>query len=124
IQSGGVLRSYQLVVPAGYNGTRPYPVVLGLHALTVDYHFVPDMVGFAAMSSRYRFIGVAPSGLRNGSVPYWNAAPVANNYDITFFNDLLDHLESSLCVDTGRIDATGMSNGAQMSALLACRLPR
>src|SRR4029077_16852178 len=102
---------------------RPYAIVLGLHALTVDYRFVPNMVGFADAPTKYDFIGVAPSGLRNGTTPYWNAAPVEVNGDVAFIGRLLDHLESTMCIDTARVFSTGMSNGAQMSSLLACRLP-
>ena len=80
------------------------------------------MIGFGDMSSRYRFIGVAPSGRLDGTTPYWLAAPSVDNYDLTFINDLLDVLEAKLCVDPRRIYSTGMSNGAQMSSLLACRL--
>ena len=124
IVSDGVDRTYQLDVPASYDGTRPYAIVLGLHALTVDYRFVPNMVGFADASTKYEFIGVAPSGLRNGTTPYWNAAPVEANGDVAFIGRLLDHLESTMCIDTARVFSTGMSNGAQMSSLLACRLPQ
>jgi polyhydroxybutyrate depolymerase len=42
---------------------------------------------------------------------------------VAFIDDLLDLLERELCVDAARVYATGMSNGAQMSSLLACRLP-
>jgi polyhydroxybutyrate depolymerase len=41
---------------------------------------------------------------------------------VDFISDLLDLLERDLCVDTARVYATGMSNGGQMSSLLACRL--
>jgi polyhydroxybutyrate depolymerase len=121
--SGGKERSYQLDIPASYDGTKPLPIVLGLHSLTVSYKFVPALSGFPEMNAKYDFIDVAPSGLLDGKTPYWNAAPVADNYDVTFINDLLDHLEATLCVDTARVFSVGMSNGAQMSSLLACRLP-
>lgn len=121
--SGGNDRAYQLDIPAGYDGTKPYAIVFGLHSLTVDYRIVPGMSGFADMTPKYDFIGVSPSGLVNGTAPYWNAAPVADNYDVTYLTELLDHLEATLCVDTARVFSVGMSNGAQMSSLLACRLP-
>ncbi|HEY7137689.1 MAG TPA: hypothetical protein VIB48_21730 [Acidimicrobiia bacterium] len=120
--SDGVLRHFQLTIPVGYDGKKPFPVVLGLHALTVSYEFVAPMIGFADMEKRYPFIGVAPSGRLDGTTPFWLAAPAPDNYDLTFFNDLLDLLEARLCVDTSRVYSTGMSNGAQMSSLLACRL--
>ena len=122
LTSGGKERAYELDIPAGYDGTKPYAVVFGLHSLTVDYRIVPGMSGFADMNPTYDFIVVSPSGLIS-TVPYWNAAPAADNYDVTFLTELLDHVEATLCVDTARVFSVGMSNGAQMSSLLACRLP-
>jgi polyhydroxybutyrate depolymerase len=46
---------------------------------------------------------------------------VPDNADADFLAELLDELEATLCVDTGRIFSIGMSNGAQMSSLIACR---
>jgi polyhydroxybutyrate depolymerase len=122
IMSGGKSRSYQLDVPVSYDGRTPYALVFGLHSLTVSYQIVPGMSGFGDMTPQYRFIDVAPSGLVS-TAPYWNAAPVAANYDLTFITNLLDHLEATLCIDTTKVFSIGMSNGAQMSSLLACRLP-
>jgi len=119
---GGKDRTYQLDVPDGYDATKPYGLVFGLHSLTVDYRIVPGMSGFADMAKKYQFIGVSPSGLIS-TVPYWNAAPVADNYDVTYITELLDHVEKTMCIDTAKVFSVGMSNGAQMSSLLACRLP-
>ena len=121
--SDGVLRHYQLMIPAGYTGRTPLPLLFGLHPLSISYQVVAPMIGFADMESRYDFVGVAPSGRLNGPTPFWLAAPSADNYDIRFINHLLDQLEAHLCIDTRRVYSTGMSNGAQMSSLLACRLP-
>jgi polyhydroxybutyrate depolymerase len=121
MRSGGVERRYLMDVPASYDGAKPYALLLGLHALTEDYHAMPSMAGFD-QGGRYRFIGVAPSGLVSGSTPYWDAAPTADNYDVAFIAHLLDRVEATLCIDPSRVFATGMSNGAQMSSLLACRL--
>jgi polyhydroxybutyrate depolymerase len=123
LTSEGVERSYQLIVPDSYDGTKPYAIVFGLHSLTVDYRTVAPMAGFGDMDATYDFIGVSPSGLRNGAVPYWNAAPAEDNADVTFIEDLLDHLEATMCIDTGKVFSVGMSNGAQLASLLACRLP-
>lgn len=120
--SGGEERKYQLIIPKDYDGTKPLPLVFFLHSLTVDYHIVPAMSGAPDMAGSYDFIGVSPSGLVS-TVPYWNAAPAADNYDVTYLTDLLDHLEATLCVETAEVFSVGMSNGAQMSSLLACRLP-
>ena len=39
--------------------------------------------------------------------------------DFSFVRRLLDRLEESLCIDTSRVYATGMSNGAGLTSLLA-----
>ncbi len=122
IRSGGRERSYELAVPRSYDGTTPYAIVFGLHPLTVGYQFMPSEVGFSTYQARYRFIGVAPSGLTDPA-PFWDAAPTTPNYDVTFISDLLTHLERAMCIDTSRVFSTGISNGAQLSSLLGCRLP-
>jgi polyhydroxybutyrate depolymerase len=120
--SGGEERRFQVSVPEGYDGREPLPVVLGLHGLTVDYRAIPALSGFDDMAGRYDFIAVSPSGRLDGTVPFWLAAPVAPNRDVTFVADLLDLLEAELCIDPSRVFSTGMSNGGQMSSLLACQL--
>jgi polyhydroxybutyrate depolymerase len=120
--AGGVERAFRLDIPESYDGRRALPLVLELHALTVDYRIVPGMTGLATTMAGHAFIGVSPSGLRDGATPFWNAAPVPANEDVAFVRALLDHLEAELCIDTARVLSTGMSNGAQMSSLLACRL--
>jgi polyhydroxybutyrate depolymerase len=42
--------------------------------------------------------------------------------DVHFVTQLLDTLERELCVDTHRVYATGMSNGAGMATTLGCEL--
>jgi len=124
ITSGDQERVYELTIPEGYDGVTPLPLVFGLHALTISYTFVAPLGGFADMAQQYDFIAVSPSGLLDGgTVPYWLAAPTEENYDLQFFNDLLDQLEADLCIDTSQVFSLGMSNGGQMSSLLACEMP-
>jgi len=120
--AGGTQRIYQLDVPANYTGKKPFALVLALHPLSVSYTYMPSVVRFATNAFQYRFIGVAPSGLHSGSTPYWDAAPTVSNYDVTFLSTLIDHLESTMCINTSEVFSTGISNGAQMSSLLGCRL--
>lgn len=113
---------YQLIVPEGYDGTTPLPLVFGLHALTVSYTFVPAGAGFADMAEDYDFIGVSPSNLVDNGTFFWMAAPVEDNPDVVFMEALLDELEAELCIDTTKVFSTGQSNGAQMSSVLACQV--
>jgi polyhydroxybutyrate depolymerase len=121
--SGGVERKFQLTVPQSYDSKKPFPILFGLHALSISNTFVSGMTGFADMAPQFDFIGVAPSGRLDGTIPFWLAAPSRDNYDVRFIGDLLDKLEREMCVDRARVYSTGMSNGGQMSSLLACRIP-
>jgi len=123
IVSGGLARTYELTVPASYTGKTPYALVFGLHPLSVSYQFMPSEVGFTTYQKKYHFIGVAPSGL-TVPAPFWDAAPSTPNYDVNFISQLMTHLEATLCIDTSRVFSTGISNGAQLSSLLGCRLSR
>jgi len=114
-------RSYELLVPDDYDGTTPLPLVLGLHSLTVSYQFVSTGAGFADMFAEHDFIAVMPSG-RTDPTSFWLATPTEENYDLTYLDDLLDQLETDLCIDTSRVFSTGLSNGGQMSSLLACQM--
>lgn len=52
----------------------------------------------------------------------WEGDPDAptNISDVTFTLELLNHLQSTFCVDTTRIYAAGKSNGGGFTAKLAC----
>jgi polyhydroxybutyrate depolymerase len=123
LTSKGVERRFQLVLPDGYDGSTPMPVVLGLHALTVPYTVVSQLQAFPDMALDHDFIAVFPSGLVSNGAPYWLAAPTADNYDLVFLEELLDLIEAEVCIDPSRVFSTGISNGGQMSSLLACELP-
>jgi len=121
--SGGKERAYQLILPKTYDGKKPLPIVFALHPDVISNTVIPPMVGFPDMAATYDFIGVSPSGLIDGKIPYWMAVRTEPpGHDIVYFSDLLDLLERELCVDPSRVYATGMANGAQMASLLACQL--
>jgi polyhydroxybutyrate depolymerase len=120
----GIERVYETIVPEGYDGTRPLPIVLGLHPLSIPHTVVPSIVGFADAAEEHDFIAVVPAGRRNGPTPFWNAAPQPHNDDVSFIADVLDDVEAQLCVDTSRVFSTGMSNGGHMSSILACQLSK
>lgn len=122
MRSGGLERQYQLVLPEGYDGREPLPLVLSLHALTVNYAVTPSIYGLLEAAAEDPVVIVAPSGLVSAGAPYWLAAPVEPNRDVDFIAGLLDRLEGEVCFDTSQVFSTGQSNGGQMSSLLACRL--
>jgi polyhydroxybutyrate depolymerase len=89
-------------------------------------------------------IGLVPGSENAGSfqgMPFWNlfgpgdvdfGPPRGSNLgvdssligadDVSFVAQLLDGLEQELCIDTRRVYAAGMSNGAGMATMLGCIL--
>jgi polyhydroxybutyrate depolymerase len=76
--------------------------------------------GLGPYGDEQGFVTVTPHGPGQGPVPYWDTTP--GGPDQVFIEDVLDDVESSLCVDTARVFVTGLSNGAMMTSMLACEL--
>jgi polyhydroxybutyrate depolymerase len=120
-------RTYLLHVPASYNGADAVPLVLGFHGMTGNS---AGMEAYSQLSVRADqpdggFIVVYPQGLiAPFGITHFNnwQRPSPEPDDVGFVAQLLDTLESQLCIDTGRVYSTGFSNGAMMSTRLACSL--
>jgi polyhydroxybutyrate depolymerase len=118
----GVARTYDLYVPAAYDGTRRLPLVFNLHGLTSNpwqQAFLSQMNAFA---DEHDVIVVYPAGLGaswNAGVCCGDAMTQARD-DVGFIRALAAELQATLCVDPSRTYATGMSNGGFLSHRLAC----
>ena len=64
-----------------------------------------------------------PSGRLNGSTPFWNTAPTERQLRRHVHRRAARRARRRPTASTRRVFSMGMSNGAQMSSLLACRLP-
>lgn len=116
-------RSYQLYIPAVYNGTQAVPLVLNLHGYgsnNTQQMFYGD---FKAIADTANFLIVAPQGLNdNTGTAHWNANWGTGVDDLSFLSDLIDTIASNYNINTNRIYSTGMSNGGFMSFTLAGQL--
>ena len=119
IQSGGVDRQYKLFVPADGDGTEPRPVVLAIHGGGSGKDIFGNISQMGALAQQEGFVAVFSHGL--GQPPTWDYS--ADGADLTYLNDLLDTVESKLCIDTAREYVTGFSAGAAMTTLLSCTQP-
>jgi polyhydroxybutyrate depolymerase len=121
--SGGVERTAILHVPPAAAGQR-LPLLVGLHG--AGGKFFESYSGFSVLADSEGFIAVYPNPIdKADGNTFWNI----NNRqagggpdDVQFISDLLDYVESNLCVDTSRVYAAGVSNGGGMAARLACEL--
>ncbi len=121
LPSGGLERTYILHVPPQYDGTRETPLVLNLHGFGSNARQQAIYSGFPAKGDHEGFIVVTPNG--TGAPQHWNYPGLPGTDDIAFIRELLDRLESDLCIDAKRVFVSGMSNGAAMSSFVACAMP-
>ena len=119
IESGGYQRTYRIHLPADYHSFIPTPVILTFGGRGESSTTIESYTGFDDLNA----IAVYPDGLLSGGETSFGGAPYsppAN--DVLFVSDLLDQLQSTLCVDPLRIYADGKSNGGGFTGLLACQL--
>jgi poly(3-hydroxybutyrate) depolymerase len=115
LEVDGVLRTYLLDVPAGYDGTTPYPLVFAFHGATTSGEFFRSaFYGNLLSAMADEAVVVHPDAL--GSPSAWNEAA-----DVPFFDAMLASLESSACIDDTRVFATGHSSGGFFTNTLGCQ---
>jgi poly(3-hydroxybutyrate) depolymerase len=121
-------RTYLLHVPPSYNGGDAVPVIFNFHGLGSNSASQEAYSQFSTLADQASggFIVVYPQGLTSAAISstHFNAWQLGSPEpdDVGFTSQLLDTLESQLCIDANRVYSTGMSNGAIMSTRLACSL--
>jgi polyhydroxybutyrate depolymerase len=120
--SGGAERSYLLHVPAGYDGATPLPLAMLFHGFSLPADAFATYTAFNGIADERNVIVVYP--LAQGDPAAWNTnADITVADDVAFANDLLDKLETELCIDPDRIFVAGYSNGGAMAQRVACAAP-
>ena len=125
---GGLNRSYLVHVPKGYDSTKPEPVVLALHGMAMTGAMMVNFTGLNDTSEKNNFIVVYPNGTGFGPLQTWNAGGLPPKIakgkpdDVEFIGKVLDDVSARTNVDTKRIYACGMSNGAMMCYRLAAEM--
>ena len=121
LRVNGVERTYLLLVPSSYRPGTPAPLVLVFHGAGGRGRRMAPHTGFSRLAQREGFVAVYPDGLGRR----WNdgRGTAAGQDDVGFVRALLDTLRRELSLDSNRVYATGISNGAMFSYRLACDLP-
>jgi polyhydroxybutyrate depolymerase len=124
-------RSVLVHLPAGFDGSRRYPLLFLLHGSGGTGAQMLARSGLSATADRHGFIVAAPDGgipANNGFV--WNIpgvptitgkVPTAQDADdVAFIGAAIDQLVAQACVDRAQVYATGLSGGGRMSSWLGC----
>jgi len=109
-------------VPPGYDGKSLVPVVLVLHGFAQPPMTMAGFTGLNETSDREGFLVVYPGG--TGFPVRWNSGGFRGQSgdDVGYIRAVIDDVIGSAPVDSRRVYATGMSNGAMMCYRLAAEL--
>jgi polyhydroxybutyrate depolymerase len=120
----GAPRQYRLAVPSEPTGKRPLPLILNFHGAGSNDVAQGVVSQLEEKGPARGFVVVTPlSNLREWSKP---GPKFFEPYDanLAFPRALIDAAAANLCIDKHRVYATGLSDGAGMSAYLGCKLSR
>lgn len=116
---GGLVRTYELHVPAG---ARPTALVVNLHAAGATGRDQAALTHYNAVADAHGFAVVYPDGIdmswadgRGASTPDRQGID-----DVGFLTALASKLASDYGISPGRVYVTGLSAGAFMANRLAC----
>lgn len=119
VEFQGVQRTFILHVPPNHDGRTALPLVVMLHGGFGSAVNAARDYGWPAKADAEGFYALFPDGL--GTVQTWNAEhccgfALDNNVDdVGFLRELIGGLGRLLPIDSKRVFATGMSNGAMLS---------
>jgi poly(3-hydroxybutyrate) depolymerase len=117
IDVSGTSREYILTLPASYDASHPYRLILAFHGRQYDAQSVAD--GGPPGSGPYYGI---QSEAKDTAIFVAAQATSASwsSSDVPYVKAMVTHFESELCIDQNRVFATGFSMGAIMTITLGC----
>ncbi|KAK8119688.1 uncharacterized protein PG998_004314 [Apiospora kogelbergensis] len=117
-------RRYRVHLPAGYDPTKPTPVILSYHGAhgTIEKQCALDQLTDPARNRDYIVVYLQALVPQGSDKTEWQVAPGADKTDdVGFTADVLAALDGELCVDPRRVYATGKSQGGGfVGQTLAC----
>lgn len=142
-------RAFDLMLPRGWDGAAPLPVVFGFHGgsgnrtaaartgCPMGHTTRPDCFQASALAAGYAVVFPDGTGARLlDEVRTWNAGGGVRGFnctsgracrdgvdDMAYLDALLAEVRRLIPVDARRIHATGLSNGAALAHRWACERP-
>jgi poly(3-hydroxybutyrate) depolymerase len=118
IMLNGVERPYLLAVPPGYDPSKAHPLIFGFHGSGGDREQLRRYMNLESPAAG-QAIFIYPQGLPNdGGTTEWDTAPASA--DLILVDMLLEQYKAELCIDSGRLFATGHSFGGCMTNAVGC----
>ncbi|MEZ4464479.1 MAG: hypothetical protein R3F43_08215 [bacterium] len=123
--TGDQVRTFRLMVPSTYDGSRPLPVIFAWHWLNASSASFVREAELESAIEELDFIAVLPDALRNanGDKAYFLSWPFAEVWgvdgELRFFDDLLACVGDQLNIDRDRVYGIGVSAGGLWLTSLA-----
>jgi polyhydroxybutyrate depolymerase len=119
----GTERDYLLSIPPAYDPAQRAPLVLNFHGLGSNKEQQALYSGMNQKAGAEGYLVITPDGTGE-TLKRWSFPPLPGaTADVDFVKQILKTTSRTLCIDAARIYATGISNGAIFSTMLACALP-
>jgi poly(3-hydroxybutyrate) depolymerase len=112
IEVNGMSADYLLDLPAAYDKTRPYPLVIAFRRTDTTPEALRESLGLPLVAGADAVL-VHPNCPENAST--WDV-----QRDLPLIDALLSELESTYCIDQGRVFAVGLGQGALLVNAFAC----
>lgn len=122
----GLTREYVFHIPE--NLPKNAPLVIVMHGYSSDAFTIQEYSGMDEVADKHGFVVCYPRGsVDHRGNRFWNVGydfhPDVTIDDVDFIVKLAQYLQKEHELSAQNTFATGMSNGGEMSYLLACRAP-
>lgn len=124
------LRSYLLYVPASYDGSEAWPLVINYHGFNNTAASQMHISQMNLVADTANFLIAYPQGLLVNnpflgfSATGWNIdGTLSDNDDMSFTSQLIDQISAGFAVDPARVYVTGWSMGGNLAFQVSCELP-
>jgi polyhydroxybutyrate depolymerase len=122
----GINRDYIYYQPS--NILNDAPLVFVAHGYSGSAQSIMNYSAFNALADQYGFAVCYPNGTQdNGGNNFWNVGYLftagSNVDDVAFLISLAQELQNTYNLSSVNTFLTGMSNGAELSYLIACESP-
>jgi polyhydroxybutyrate depolymerase len=126
IEVDGINRTYRMHIPTGLPPQSP--LVFVFHGYSGNAASIENYSEMNRIADENQFVVCYPQGLKDQwNNPFWNVRysfhDTQNVDDVKFITTLASSLQSTYNLNPSQTFSTGMSNGGDMSYLLACEAP-
>ena len=125
IEYGKTKRRFIVYLPKGYENTTPHSLIMAFHGYASTPFSLEKFTHFDSMANNGNIVVIYPEGTTSlVGLRGWDTGlhPTIKSNDVLFVSDMLNQIQSNLCINPRQIYATGFSNGGGFVAKLACQL--